>query len=104
MVLGCIIEFSVGALCVVMGLLIWKKQKVSLIHDYHHRNVKKEDLPAYTRLSGISMILIGGGICVTGLLNLFESSLWWIPLTVGIVLGFLVMNMAQKMYNGSWFS
>ena len=104
MIVGFVVELAVGLLCVVLGLLIWKKQKVSLIHDYHYRKVKKTDIPAYTRLMGISLILIGIGICVTGLLNLIESSLWWIPMLIGFVAGFIVMNKAQKQYNGSWFS
>ncbi len=104
MIFGVITEFAVGLLCIVLGIVLWKKQKVSLVHDYHYRNVKIEDIPAYTRLLGIGLILIGAGICVTGIVNLFESSLWWIPVLVGFVAGFLVMNKAQKKYNGSWFS
>ena len=104
MIFGFIIETAVSLLCFVLGAIIWKKQKVSLIHDYHYRNVRRADIPAYTRLVGISLILIGAGIFITGLLNLFESSLWWIPLIIGFVAGFIVMNKAQKKYNGSWFS
>ena len=104
MILGCAIEFAVGLLCIVMGLLVWKKQKVHLIHGYHYKNVKQKDIPAYTRLMGIGLVLIGVGICITGLLNLFESSLWWISVLVGFVAGLLVINKAQKKYNGSWFS
>ncbi|MBR5427727.1 MAG: DUF3784 domain-containing protein [Clostridia bacterium] len=104
MIFGVITEFAVGLLCIVLGIILWAKQKVSLVHDYHYRNVKKEDIPAYTRLLGIGLVLMGAGICVTGLINLFESSLWWVPLVVGFVSGFLVMNRAQKKYNGSWFS
>ncbi len=104
MIFGCVIEFAVGFLCVVLGLLLWKKQKVHLIHEYHYKKVKQENIPAYTRLMGIGLILIGAGICVTGLLNLFECSLWWIPLLIGFVAGLLVFNKAQKKYNGSWFS
>ena len=104
LIFGCLIEFSVGLLCVILGLLIWKKEKVSLIHDYHYQNVQEADIPAYARLIGIGLILIGGGICITGVLNLFESALWWIPLVVGILAGLIVMNKAQKKYNGSWFS
>ena len=87
-----------------LKLLIWKKEKVSLIHDYQYKNVQETDIPAYARLIGIGLILIGGGICITGVLNLFESALWWIPLVVGILAGLIVMNKAQKTYNGSWFS
>ena len=56
-------------LCVVLGLLIWKKEKVSLIHDYHYKNVQEADIPAYARLMGIGIILIGVGICIAGILN-----------------------------------
>ncbi|MBQ6165759.1 MAG: DUF3784 domain-containing protein [Clostridia bacterium] len=104
MIFGVIVEFAVGLLCIVLGIVLWKKQKVSLVHDYHYRNVKIEDIPAYTRLLGIGLILIGVGICVTGIVNLFESSFWWIPILIGFVAGLLVMNRAQKKYNGSWFS
>ena len=104
LIFGCLVEFAVGLLCVILGLLIWKKKKVSLIHDYHYKNVQETDIPAYARLIGIGLILIGGGICLTGLLNLIESALWWIPLVVGFLAGLIVMNKAQKTYNGSWFS
>ena len=103
MIFGFLIELAVGLLCAVMGLLIWKKQKVSLIHDYHYKNVKKEDIPCYSRLIGIGIIIIGAGIGAAGIMNLFELSLWWIPLLAGFIAGLAVMNRAQKKYNGSWF-
>ena len=37
MILGMIIEAVVGLLLAAMGFLIWKKQKVSLLHDYHYK-------------------------------------------------------------------
>ena len=103
MIIGVIVDWAVGLLCILLGLLLWKKQKISLLHSYHYKNVRKEDIPAYTCLAGISLILIGAGICTTGLLNLLHSSLWWLPLFGGIAAGFIVMNRAQKKYNGSWF-
>lgn len=103
MIFGVIIEFAVGAICVILGLLLWIRRKVSLLHDYHYRNVRKEDLPAYTRQMGIGLILIGAGIMITGLLNLAYSSLWWILLAAGFVSGITVLYRAQKKYNGSVF-
>ena len=70
MIIGVIVDFAVGLLCIILGLMLWKKQKISLIHSYHYKNVKKEDVPAYTRLMGIGLILIGVGICITGVLHL----------------------------------
>lgn len=104
MIFGVIIELSVGLLCIVLGLLLWIKQKISILHSYHYKNVKKDDLPAYTRLMGIGLGLIGLGSCITGLFNLLYSPLWWIPLLTGFIVGLIVMNRAQKEYNGSWFS
>ena len=104
MIVGVVTELAVGLLCIVLGSILWKKRKVSLIHEYHYKNVKKEDIPAYTRLLGIGLILIGTGICITGALNLIESSCWWIPMLTGFAAGLIVMNKAQKRYNGSWFS
>ena len=104
MIFGCLVEAAVGLLCVVLGLLVWLKKKVSILHDYHYNNVQAEDLPAYTRQIGIGLNLIGVVICVTGLLNLLYSPAWWVPLAAGILLGLLVMHKAQMKYNGSWFS
>jgi len=104
MIFGFIIELAVGLLCIVLGLLIWLKRKISLLHDYHYRHVKEEDISAYVRLMGIGLILIGAGICVTGFLNLLESSLWWVPLVIGLATGIIVMSIGQKRYNGSWMS
>ncbi len=101
MILGVIIDLTVGAICIVLGVLLWKKQRVSILHEYHYRHVKEDDIPAYTRQMGIGLILIGAGIVIAGLLSLAGSSLWWIPLSAGFVLGFLAICTAQKKYNGS---
>ena len=104
MLLGFIVETAVGLLCIVLGLLIRKKQKVTLIHDYHYKNVAKEDLPSYAKSMGTGLILIGAGICAMGIFILFDLPLWWIPAVVGFISGLIVFNKAQKKYNGSWFS
>ena len=104
MILGVIIELAIGAICIILGMLLWKKQMISLLHDYHYKHVKKEDIPAYTRQMGISLIIIGAGIIITGLLNLAYSSLWWVPMLAGFVLGLALIYTAQKKYNGSILS
>ena len=103
MIVGLIIEAVVGAAIIVLGIIIWAKHKVSLIHEYQYQNVKEEDIPAYTRHIGIGLIIMGVGICATGALNMFSSPLWWIPLAAGILVGIIIMSVAQKKYNGSLF-
>lgn len=104
MLFGAIIFFAVGSACIILGFLIWKKQKLSLLHDYHYQNVKKEDVPAYTRQIGAGMIVLGAGIAAAGIFEFVSLSFWWIPLAAGIVIGLIVMYRAQKKYNGSFFS
>ena len=101
MIAGVIVKEAVGLLLIVLGLVLWIGQKVSILHAYHYKNVKEEDLPAYCRLMGIGLMLIGLGIAVSGILDLFYSALWWIPTVVGFVLGLTVLFIAQKKYNGS---
>lgn len=104
MIIGLIIEFSAGILLIALGHSVWKKQNASLLHDYHFKNVRDEDIPGYTRMMGQGLIVMGVGVCLWGLLDLLKSSFWWVPLLAGFVIGFLMMNKAQKKYNGSWFS
>ncbi|MBR3374298.1 MAG: DUF3784 domain-containing protein [Firmicutes bacterium] len=101
MIFGCIVEGLVGLLCIVLGVLLWKKQMISILHDYHHKHVKQKDIPAYTKQIGIGLILVGAGILITGVLNLFYSAYWWVPLAVGFASGLTFMYIAQKKYNGS---
>ena len=96
---------AVGAVLAVLGLLTWKKQRLSFLHSYHYKNVKEEDLPAYSRQMGVGQIVVGLGLCLTGVLRLFTKSFAsWSGLIAGLVIGFGIMHKAQRKYNGSWFS
>ena len=99
MIVGVMIDLAVGLLCVVLGMMLWKKQKISLLHDYHYQYVKRENIPAYTRQVGIGLVIVGTGIAAAGLLDLVLSRLWWVPLAAGIVLGVALLIRAQRKYN-----
>lgn len=101
MIIGVVLDLAVGALCIVLGVLVWGKRMLSVLHDYHYKNVKQEDIPAYTRQIGLGLILIGCGCVGMGVLNLVSSPFWWLPMALGFVLGLTVMLRAQKKYNGS---
>ena len=77
---------------------VWKKQRITILHDYHYKHMKKDDIPAYTRQMGIGL---DAGIIITGLLDLVYSALWWIPLLTGFVIGSVAIYRTQKKYNGS---
>ena len=103
MILGAAIELAAGAIFIVLGVLLWKKQMVSILHDYHYQHVKQDDIPAYTKQMGLGLILMGAGMIITGLLTLASSAVWWVPLLAGFVSGLFILFMAQKKYNGSVF-
>ncbi len=100
-----IITLPIGILFITVGVLLWKKQKIRLIHDYHCKNVKTEDVKAYTTLWGIGMVILGVCICLVGIVDLIlHTEFGWILFGVGFAACFLIGNRAQKKYNGSWFS
>ena len=100
-----IIAFPViGLVLIVLGFLTWKKQTTAFLHSYHYKNVKEEDVPAYTKRMGVGQILIGAGFCLTGVLKLFtEGLLSWAGLIAGLAAGLPFIAKAQRENNGSWF-
>ena len=103
LIVACSIEIVIGALIVALGLLIWLKKMLKLLHAYHYKKVKEKDVPAYARMVGIALVLVGAGIAVTGVLDLLRVDLWWVSLVVGIGAGIVLLIVAQKKYNGSIF-
>ena len=103
MLVAFLIELLIGLLCISIGLLIWIRRKISLVNESQCQYVKAADIPAYTRLIGIGLMVIGVGVCITGVLNLYWSPLWWMPLLIGMATGLAVFAKAQKKYNnGAW--
>ena len=101
MLIGLIVFLSVGILFLALGTVLWKKQRIDLVNAWHTRHVKKEDVAAYTKLMGLSLIAIGVGCVITGVVAcVFENNLGWLALPVGFVVGFVLIWEAQKKYNG----
>lgn len=95
-----IILFLVGTAFVIVGWLIWKKEKITLIHNYHHDKVSEEDKGAYTALTGKGALIIGAGIIVTGLVDLITGTGWgWIVFGISFSAGLALMITAGLRYN-----
>ncbi|MGX8698797.1 MAG: hypothetical protein ACSW8F_02565 [bacterium] len=105
MILGFLVSFCVGLALLWMGLLLWKKQRLSLLHEYHYQNVRPEDIPAYTRRMGQALALMGLGLAVTAVLVFLTAlPLGWLPAALCCGAGIVLLYRAQKKYNGSLFS
>ena len=67
-IIGIIITSGAGVIIAVMGWLIWKKEKLSLMHDYHVNKVSAKNKTAFCRLSGIGLIVIGIGLLISAVI------------------------------------
>ena len=100
MLIGVLIEGIVGIICAVLGYLIWKKEKITLLHDYHYDKVKEEDKKAFCTLSGLGVFTIGTGLLVTAvLLGITESPWSFVVFGAAFVLGVILLIYAGIRYN-----
>ena len=100
MILGLTILTIVGALCVIFGVLIRKKQMISLLHDYHYNKVTEENKATFCALVGWGLILMGAGLLASAvLLGFTESVLSFLAMAVGFIAGFGLIIYAGQKYN-----
>ena len=100
MMFACILVAAVGAVCAVLGLLLWKKEKIGLLHDYHYGNVAETDKPAFCALSGMGVLAIGIGLLVTAvLLAVTDHPASFLAFAAGFAVGLGLLLYAGKKYN-----
>ena len=90
----------VGIVLIALGYLVWKKEKISLFHDYHYDKVSAEDKKAFCTISGIGVVLIGIGILITAIIIGVTDSVWsFITFAMGFVVGIIMLIYAGIRYN-----
>jgi len=100
MIVAAILLCLVVLVLMVLGWLIWKKEKISLLHDYHYEKVSQENKKAYCTLSGLGVFLVGSGILVSGVIVAFTDSAWgFLAFAVGFAAGIPLNITAQCRYN-----
>ena len=91
-----------GFVFIRLGMDIWKKRKTELIIRYHCDRVSEENKPAYCRLAGIGVFVIGIGFVLSGICAAFmQSVLIFIPMTAGLTAGIALLILAGSRYNHS---
>lgn len=63
-----------SALFFYLGFLLWKRERIDIIHDYHVKKVKERDKKAYTTIMGKAMIVIAIGLAVSGIIGVMTDS------------------------------
>lgn len=95
---------AMGLLFLILGLLIWKKQMINLIHSYHYPRVKAEDKEAYTEKMGKAMVVMSVGMFLTGITDFLTGTGYgWICFGVFFIAGLVLMIWTQYKYNGGIF-
>ena len=99
-IVGVVITGSIGILIIVLGWLLWKKEKINILHDYHVNKVSSENKTAFCRLSGSGFILIGSGLLITSvILSITDAAYSFICFAVCFIIGLLMLIAAGMKYN-----
>ncbi len=101
--IGIYIELGIGIMSLVLGYLIWKKEKISLLHSYHYTKVKEEDKKEYCKYMGITNILIGMGLVLMGFIDYFFMGYGMIAFGIFFIIAMVLFVRTQKKYNGGIF-
>jgi len=99
-----ILLVAAGSLFVFLGWRIWKKEQITLIHDYHYTKVTQADKKPYTEKMGKAAILMGAGMLLTGVINFASSTTYgWVAFAICFIAGLIIMVLAQIKYNHGLF-
>ena len=99
--MGAAIGIGVFALVFIyLGCLMWKKEKITLLHSYHYDKVSPSDKKVFCKISGWGVIFIGIGLWVTAIIiGITDSALSFIAFALGFVVGLALLIYAGAKYN-----
>lgn len=104
MLLEFFILFFIGITFLIVALSI-SRGNIRLIHEYHRKNIKEEDIKPYCALFGKGTFTIAMGIIISSIFALLECGILIIIANIlGFVIGMIFLHKAQIKYNGSWIS
>ena len=90
----------IGAVLITLGFFLWKREKISILHDYHYNKVSEENKSAFCALSGKGLIICGFGLIVTSILvSVMHSLLAFIPFPIFFAIGLSLLIRAGIKYN-----
>ena len=99
-IVGVIITGITGILLIILGYLLWKKEKISILHDYHYNKVSSENRETFCKLSGIGLIVTGVGLVITAvMLGISDSAYSFICFAVCFIAGLVLLIVAGMKYN-----
>ena len=108
--LGNIVVFIVGIICIVLGVSNMKGN-LSSLHSYHKNRVSEEDRIPFGKQVGLGTVIVGAGIIVFSILSAItiytENNVFTLLgtalLIVAIIVGLLISFRAMIKYNKGIF-
>ena len=98
-----IIQIIIGLVIIIIGIFNMKGN-ISLLHSYHRKRVKKEDIIPFGKKVGIGSVIIGITIILAGVFtNLNYTNISNVILVIGLVTGFIIIFYAMFKYNKGIF-
>ena len=98
--IGAIIVGVLGIIFEVIGYFLWKKEKISLLHSYHHDNVSPENKKVFCKLTGIAVTIIGTSMLLTAVALAITETLWaFLAFAIGFTVGLGLLIYAENKYN-----
>ena len=97
-----IMQAVAGLVIIILGILNMKGN-ISLLHSYHRKRVKEEDIRPFGRIIGIGTIIVGITIIAAGITGVFFENATNIVLIAGFVPGFGLILYALLKYNKGIF-
>ena len=98
-----ITQLILGLVLIILGV-IHAQGNISLLHSYHRKRVKEEDIKPFGKKLGTGCIIIGVTIMVAGLLTFLNyANISNIVLLIGLVAGGIFIFYALFKYNKGIF-
>jgi len=98
-----ITQMIIGLVLMVVGIFNMKG-KLSLLHSYHRKGIKEEDIKPFGKRVGIGSIIIGITIILAGLFTIFNyANISNVILSIGLVTGCIIIFSALFNYNKGIF-
>ena len=98
-----IIQIIIGLVLIIIGIFNMKGN-ISLLHSYHRKRVKKEDIIPFGKKVGIGSIIIGITIILAGVFTILNyTNISNVILVIGLITGFIIIFYAMFKYNKGIF-
>lgn len=98
-----LIQIIIGLVLIIVGTLNIKGN-ISMLHSYHRKRIKEEDIKPFGKKVGIGTIIIGITIIAAGLCMFFNyADISNVILIIGLVTGCIVIFYALFKYNKGIF-